>query len=90
MMDPRYREVSAANTGGAGLPAACGQGHLRRGGPHRGPVQDIVTQPEYLDVTVPPAHDVFRPRSGPDIRSSPTSSRARPISTGAGTLTPMR
>ncbi|MGE5188961.1 MAG: pirin family protein [Gemmatimonadota bacterium] len=54
MMDPRYREVKAAEipeavvAGGARVKVVCG-----RVDGARGPVRDIVTDPEYLDVAVP-------------------------------------
>ncbi len=54
MMDPRYREVKSADIPEASLPngvaarVVCG-----RVEGVRGPVRDIVTDPEYLDVTVP-------------------------------------
>jgi redox-sensitive bicupin YhaK (pirin superfamily) len=54
MMDPRYREVKAGEIpelvldNGATVRIICG---TVRG--TRGPVRDIVTDPEYLDVTVP-------------------------------------
>ncbi len=62
MMDPRYRDVSSSQiptitTGtGATIRIICGtvQGT-------RGPVQDIVTDPEYLDVTVPAHSDLAHP-----------------------------
>jgi len=55
MMDPRYRDVRAGDIPVAVLPGGvqarviCG-----RAGDVSGPVRDIVTEPEYLDVTVPP------------------------------------
>jgi redox-sensitive bicupin YhaK (pirin superfamily) len=55
MMPPRYRGVSSSQipqirtAGGASIKIICGQiGNVR------GPVQDIVIAPEYLDITVPP------------------------------------
>jgi quercetin 2,3-dioxygenase len=60
MMDPRYREVKNADipkvetSEGAVTRVVCG-----RVGPAAGPVQDIVTDPEYLDVTLP-ARSVYR------------------------------
>ncbi len=54
MMDPRYREVKAADIpeaalpGGARVKVVCGEVDGARG-----PVRDIVTDPEYLDVSVP-------------------------------------
>jgi redox-sensitive bicupin YhaK (pirin superfamily) len=55
MIDPRYRDVKQADIpevvlkSGAKVRIICG-----RVGRTRGPVRDIVTDPEYLDVTVPP------------------------------------
>jgi redox-sensitive bicupin YhaK (pirin superfamily) len=54
MMDPRYREVKRGEIpevsleGGAKVKIICG-----RANGAEGPVRDIVTDPEYLDVTVP-------------------------------------
>ncbi len=54
MMDPRYREVKssdipeAAMPGGVRVKVVCGEVDGVRG-----PVRDIVTDPEYLDVAVP-------------------------------------
>jgi len=54
MMDPRYRDVKAGQIpvveleGGAKVRVICGVA-----GNSEGPVRDIVTDPEYLDVTVP-------------------------------------
>ncbi len=54
MMDPRYREVTATQIPvvttpeGATVRIICGQV-----GSVRGPVQEIVTDPEYLDVSLP-------------------------------------
>jgi hypothetical protein len=54
MMDPRYREVKAHQMpeitveGGVKIRIICGDVHGTRG-----PVQDIVTNPAYLDVVVP-------------------------------------
>ena len=54
MMDPRYRGLTrdeipqAALDGGVEVRVVCGEA-----GGVRGPVADIVTDPEYLDVTVP-------------------------------------
>jgi hypothetical protein len=54
MMDPRYREVQAHQVpevtvgGGVKIRIICGDVYGTRG-----PVQDIVTDPAYLDVTVP-------------------------------------
>ena len=55
MMDPRYRDVKRSQVpeveleNGAKVKVICGAV-----GKHVGPVQDIVIDPEYLDVTVPP------------------------------------
>jgi redox-sensitive bicupin YhaK (pirin superfamily) len=55
MMDPRYRDVKQAQIPEMSLPSGatvkviCGTVNGTQG-----PVQDIVTDPEYLDVTVPP------------------------------------
>ena len=70
MMDPRYRDVKDAAipevtlANGVKIRIICGQV-----GGQRGPVQDVVIDPEYLDVTVPanaefvhpttPGHTVF-------------------------------
>jgi quercetin 2,3-dioxygenase len=55
MMDPRYRGVTSEQIpvvttgGGATLRIICGEVDGTKG-----PVQDVVTDPEYLDVTIPP------------------------------------
>jgi redox-sensitive bicupin YhaK (pirin superfamily) len=55
MMDPRYREVKKEQTpeisleGGAKVRVICGELNGVKG-----PVRDIVTDPEYLDVRLPP------------------------------------
>jgi quercetin 2,3-dioxygenase len=55
MMEPRYRDVKRSQVpeveleNGAKVKVICGAV-----GEHRGPVQDIVIDPEYLDVSVPP------------------------------------
>ncbi|MEW6335457.1 MAG: pirin family protein [Thermodesulfobacteriota bacterium] len=70
MMDPRYRDVKSGQIptvrakNGAEVRVICGEVGMTRG-----PVRDIVTDPEYLDVTVPagegftrrtrPGHTVF-------------------------------
>jgi redox-sensitive bicupin YhaK (pirin superfamily) len=62
MMGPRYRDVQAADIpevtapGGAKVRIICG-----RVGGARGPVRDIVTDPEYLDVAVPPGAGFSHP-----------------------------
>jgi quercetin 2,3-dioxygenase len=59
MMDPRYRGLVAADIpeatlkDGVNLKVICG-----KAGGMRGPVQDVVIDPEYIDVTVP-AEAVF-------------------------------
>jgi len=58
MMDPRYRDVKSgeipevAHTNGVKIKIICG-----RIGETEGPVKDIVIDPQYLDVTVPPGTD---------------------------------
>jgi quercetin 2,3-dioxygenase len=55
MMPPRYRDIKAADIpemrldSGTTIKIICG-----RVGETLGPVRDIVTEPEYLDITVPP------------------------------------
>jgi hypothetical protein len=62
MMEPRYREVKAGQIPEAALPdgvkvkVICGQA-----GGVQGPVQDIVTSPTYLDITVPPRTQTAHP-----------------------------
>ena len=62
MMDPRYRDVKAADIpevilpGGVKVRAICG-----RVGATTGPVRDIVTEPEYIDVTIPPGAAFVHP-----------------------------
>ena len=62
MMDPRYRDLKSADipeaglSGGVRVKVICGEV-----GGIQGPVRDIVTDPEYLDVTVP-AHATFNHR----------------------------
>jgi redox-sensitive bicupin YhaK (pirin superfamily) len=54
MMDPRYREVRAADVARVSLPQGGEVGVVAgRVGDTLGPVRDIVTEPEYLDVTLP-------------------------------------
>ncbi|MHB9026695.1 MAG: pirin family protein [Armatimonadota bacterium] len=56
MMPPRYRGITAAeiptvaHPGGAGIKVISGEMHGTRG-----PVRDIVTDPAFFDITVPPA-----------------------------------
>jgi len=62
MMDPRYRDVKATDIpevaldDGARIRIICG-----RIADRQGPVRDIVTDPVYLDVTVPPASQHVHP-----------------------------
>jgi redox-sensitive bicupin YhaK (pirin superfamily) len=62
MMDPRYRDVKTADipevelAGGARVRIICG-----RVGTTEGPVRDIIIDPEYLDVAVPPGATFLHP-----------------------------
>ena len=62
MMDPRYRDVKSGQVpevlleNGARVRTICGQV-----GDRQGPVRDIITDPEYLDVTVPPGSEFIHP-----------------------------
>jgi redox-sensitive bicupin YhaK (pirin superfamily) len=62
MMEPRYRDVKRGDIPevvlpqGAKIKIICG-----RVGGREGPVKDIVTDPQYLDVTVPPGSEFFHP-----------------------------
>ncbi len=62
MMDPRYRDVKradipeAALAGGVTARVICGTV-----GKTRGPVRDIVTDPEYIDVAMPPQAEFVHP-----------------------------
>jgi hypothetical protein len=62
MMDPRYRDVRAADIPEAALPGGvtarviCGTV-----GKERGPVRDIVIDPEYIDVAMPPRAEFVHP-----------------------------
>jgi quercetin 2,3-dioxygenase len=62
MMDPRYRDVTARTIpeikleNGALVRIICGR--LKQS---RGPVQDIVIDPEYLDITLPPHTEFIHP-----------------------------
>lgn len=64
MMEPRYRDVKNREIPVVGLPGGvearviCG-----RVGDTAGPVRDIVTDPEYIDVTVPPRSVFEHPTS---------------------------
>lgn len=62
MMDPRYRDVKSGQVpellleNGARVRIICGQV-----GDKQGPVRDIITDPEYLDVTLPPGSEFIHP-----------------------------
>jgi hypothetical protein len=62
MMPPRYQEIKSANIpevplpGGVRVRVICGLA-----GSVRGPVEGVVTQPEYLDISVPPGGDYTHP-----------------------------
>ena len=62
MMDPRYRDVKAGDIpevalpGGAKVRVICGAI-----GKVRGPVRDIITDPEYLDVALPAGAEFVHP-----------------------------
>jgi quercetin 2,3-dioxygenase len=62
MMEPRYQGLTAAqipevtDAGGNRIKVICGQVNGTQG-----PVRDIVTDPEYLDVTVPPGGKFLHP-----------------------------
>jgi quercetin 2,3-dioxygenase len=62
MMEPRYRDVKSAQIpevvlpGGTRIRVICG-----RVGEAVGPVRDIVIDPEYLDITVPPQTGFIHP-----------------------------
>jgi redox-sensitive bicupin YhaK (pirin superfamily) len=62
MMAPRYRDVNSRTIPEVVLPNGvkiriiCG-----RVGEVAGPVQDVVIDPEYLDITVPPGSEFFHP-----------------------------
>ncbi len=64
MMDPRYQGITASqipevtDAGGNKIKIICGEVNGVRG-----PVQDIVTDPEYLDVTLPPGATFTHPTS---------------------------
>ena len=62
MMEPRYRDVKSAQipevalSQGVKVKIICGQVHGTTG-----PVRDIVTEPEYLDVSVPAGAEFHHP-----------------------------
>ena len=77
MMDPRYRDVKrtdipeAALPGGVTVRVICGTV-----GKTRGPVRDIVIDPEYLDVSMPPGAEFVHPTK-PGHTVLATSSKAK-------------
>ncbi|WP_440951915.1 pirin family protein [Methanococcoides sp. FTZ1] len=62
MMDPRYQEVKSHQIpeivldNDVRIKVICGEVNGKKG-----PVQDIVTDPEYLDITIPPATSYVHP-----------------------------
>jgi redox-sensitive bicupin YhaK (pirin superfamily) len=62
MMDPRYRDVKRTDipevtlSGGVSVRVICGTV-----GKTRGPVRDIVIDPEYLDISMPPGAEFVHP-----------------------------
>jgi redox-sensitive bicupin YhaK (pirin superfamily) len=61
MMDPRYRDITLADipvveASGVRIRVLCGQVQGTRG-----PVRDVVIEPEYLDVTMPPGARFVHP-----------------------------
>jgi redox-sensitive bicupin YhaK (pirin superfamily) len=62
MMDPRYRDVKRTDipevtlSGGVSVRVICGTV-----GKTRGPVRDIVIDPEYLDISMPPGTEFVHP-----------------------------
>jgi quercetin 2,3-dioxygenase len=62
MMDPRYREIKSdqiaqvTSANGVQIRVICGEVMGTRG-----PVQDVITDPQYLDVTVPPSTEFIHP-----------------------------
>ncbi|MGP8282411.1 MAG: pirin family protein [Desulfomonilaceae bacterium] len=62
MMDPRYRDVKSGQVpevlleNGARVRTICG-----KVGDRQGPVRDIITDPEYLDVTLSPGSEFIHP-----------------------------
>src|SRR5438874_10990034 len=90
MMDPRYREVKrddipeATTAEGATVRVVCGEV-----AGVRGPVREIVTEPDYLDVSIP-ARSTFRHPVKAGHTVFAYSSRARAISTRSATPTRAR
>jgi redox-sensitive bicupin YhaK (pirin superfamily) len=69
MMEPRYRDVKSSQIpevelkNGSKIKIICG-----KIGDRQGPVQDIVIDPEYVDVTVPPDAEFIHPtKSGHNV-----------------------
>jgi len=66
MMDPRYRGVTSTGIpevfteNGVAVRVICGE---IKG--IKGPVRDVLIDPEYLDVTIPAHSEFIRPRGGP-------------------------
>ena len=62
MMEPRYRDIKSAQVpevtleNGSKIKVICG-----RIGKHVGPIEGIISDPEYLDVTVPPGSEFKHP-----------------------------
>ena len=62
MMDPRYREVKSGHIpevilgNGAKIKVICGEVDGKKG-----PVQDVVIDPQYLDIAVPPGSEFVHP-----------------------------
>jgi quercetin 2,3-dioxygenase len=79
MMDPRYRDVKKkqipeiTTPDGAKIRIICGEVNGKRG-----PVQDIVTDPEYLDITVPAGTEFKHPtRAGYTVLAYVIEGQAR-------------
>ena len=76
MMEPRYRDISADSipevSPHEGLKIKIIAGEVVG---VRGPVQDVVVDPEYLDITLEPGADLEHP-TPPATRFSPTASMA--------------
>jgi redox-sensitive bicupin YhaK (pirin superfamily) len=62
MMDPRYRDVKRADIPEVALPGGV-TAHVICGtlGKTRGPVRDIVIDPEYIDISMPPGAKFVHP-----------------------------
>jgi len=91
MMWPRYREVKSdqipeiSTVSGVTIRIICGELDGTKG-----PVQDIVIDPEYLDLTVPRTIGVHPPHQAGPQSLPPMLLQARPISARRRTLSPMR